>query len=243
MGGAMRDLEPAVSRLLRNAYDELSSLKTFSPQSTLTIGQAVKNILKENIVLFSQADKVRKSQFQGEKSTDYINWKNTKNLGRQYQIAQGTYQNPVEQSSVTRNWYNHDLEDAMMFGEYNEKAKAYYDAFDYQFDKSKSTHPGFTLEARVKHAHESVMKSIKTNHPLNFSKNESGKFYSNLEHAEKWIKRQPNGMYKYRKHVVPAIQSFETNLTIMENIQRDLNLLKKYSSISEAFNIKYNPKR
>jgi hypothetical protein len=167
----------------------------------------------------------------------------TKNLGRQYQIAQGTYQNPVEQSSVTRNWYNHDLEDAMMFGEYNEKAKAYYDAFDYQFDKSKSTHPGFTLEARVKHAHESVMKSIKTNHPLNFSKNESGKFYSNLEHAEKWIKRQPNGMYKYRKHVVPAIQSFETNLTIMENIQRDLNLLKKYSSISEAFNIKYNPKR
>ena len=240
MGSAMRDLEPAIVRLFRNGHDEVMSL--MDPNSTLTFGKALNNVMKKNVVLYSQADKVIKSRFKGEKSKEYIQFKNTKNLGRQYEIEHDIYLSPEKRSSSEINWYYADLSDAVHFGDYEQMAKAYYDAFDYVYQQSFKSHPGFTVEGRIKHSHEAVMASARQSHPLNFSNETNDKFYSNLDHVIKWIKRQPNGMTQYKDNVAPSVASFERRIRRLRNVQQDNNLMKKYSSISEGFNIKYRPK-
>ena len=242
MGAGMRDLEPAAVRLLRTTFSELSSIKAFSPNSTLTIGQAVSNAAKQNIVLFSQMDKINKTRLKGENSKSYLQFKNTKNLARQYEIEHGIYSTPAFRSSAQINWYNRDIQNALQFGTEEELNKAYYDAFDYKYQESFKAHPGFTPEERFKYAHKAVMSSVRSSHPLNFSRDVDGKFYSNLKHAEKWIKKQPNGMKKWKNDVIPSISRFESNLRKVKNIASSNNIMRKYSAISEAFDFKYFPK-
>ena len=242
MGASMRDLEPALLRLFRTTGSELLSMKGIDGKSTLTFEQALKNALKKNIVLYSQMDKISKSRLKGDDSKAYLNFKNTKNIGRQYELAHDLYNTPSMRSSSTINWYYKDLEYALQFGSQEEIAKTYYDAFDYRYQESFKSHPGFTPEARFKYAHQAVMSSSKSAHPLNFSNNADGKFYSNLKHVEKWVKRQPNGEKKWKNDVKPSIARFEFNIKRVRNIQTNNNYMRKYSSISEAFDFIYSPK-
>ena len=117
-----------------------------------------------------------------------------------------------------------------------------YDAFDYRYQESFKSHPGFMPQDRFEYAHKAVISSARGAHPLNFSNDADGKFYSNLKHVEKWIKKQPNGEKQWKENVIPSMSRFETNLRRVKNIASNNDIMRKYSSISEAFDLKYVPK-
>ena len=72
--------------------------------------------MKDNLVFYSQMDKIRKSRFGGDKSKECLYFKDTQNMARQYEIEHDIYSEPSERSVASINWYNRDLKESIYFG-------------------------------------------------------------------------------------------------------------------------------
>ena len=234
VGAVTRDLQPGILRLVKSAWKNISSLPAFSPKSTLSPWQMLKNLGQENIVLYSQIDKLTKTRLSGKKSKEYSYFKDTQGMIRQYEIEMGTYENPESRNPSQINWYYKDLRDAVYLGSTEDIAKSYYDAFDYVYQQSYKSNPGLTPKARAKKAHQQVMRSVYSMNPLNLSDELNGRYYSNKDHALDWIRKQPGGQKAYKK-AMKAYNIFQRNLDIVDKIKDNRTFMQKYSGISELY--------
>ena len=176
-------MEPVIFRNLYEGFKNLTAVY----HGHKSVEDAIKDFTRRSVVVVNQLDRLIKK----EKSPHYVKHKRIRTLTTEFMKKKG-YNTPTNFSLSERQPFYRNLSEAIMFGNDDSIAKAYWTAMSF-IVSDQGQHGLTNAKYATKEAHELIMRSAKGRmNPLNLSDEKiiSGKqvrTYSKREEFLNWL--------------------------------------------------------